>query len=80
MLTIICAKCHKKLWQYDKIGNGEVLRCHKARIKQFYDECPMHHNKILCPKCSQAIGIDKGSFYKMDPRAFRYRGTKRSKG
>lgn len=38
MLTIRCAKCKSKLWKYDKIGQGEVLRCHKARITKWYVE------------------------------------------
>ena len=78
MLIIHCATCHTKLWKYDKIGKGEVLRCHKARITRFYSDCPERDGKIFCPKCDRAIGIDKGSFYKMDPRAFRYKGTKRN--
>lgn len=77
MLTIICAKCHTKIWKYDKIGKGKVLRCHKARIDRHLVETTVHGDKVHCPSCGQALGIDKGSFYKMDPKAFRYRGTKR---
>ena len=33
MLTIRCATCKTKLWKYDKIGHGEVLRCHKVSIQ-----------------------------------------------
>ena len=79
MLTIHCAKCPTKLWKYDKIGKGAVLRCHKARITRQYEDCPVSGDKIACPKCNQNIAIDKGSFYKMDPKAFRYTGTKRNK-
>jgi hypothetical protein len=32
VLILKCAACKKKLWKYDKIGPGEVLRCHKDRI------------------------------------------------
>lgn len=78
MLIIRCAKCKSKLWKYDKIGQGEVLRCHKARITKWYVEEEMQGNKIVCPVCKQAIGIDKGTFYKMDPNAFLYKGTKRN--
>lgn len=66
MLTIRCSKCKTKLWKYDKIGQGEVLRCHKARISKWYVEEEMQGDKIVCPACKQAIGIDKGSFYKME--------------
>lgn len=79
MLVIRCSKCRQKLWKYDKIGQGEVLRCHKERIKQWYKEPIFYEHKICCPKCLQAIGIDKGTFYKMDPKAFMYNGSKRNK-
>ena len=36
-------------------------------------------DKIVCPNCKRPIGIDKGTFYKMDPNAFLYNGTKRNK-
>ena len=78
MLIIRCAKCKSKLWKYDKIGQGEVLRCHKARITKWYVEEEMQGDKIVCPVCKQAIGIDKGTFYEMDPNAFLYKGTKRN--
>ncbi len=78
LLVIRCAKCKEKLWKYDKIGQGEVLRCHKARIVQWYAQMETQGYKICCPSCHQAIAIDKGSFYKMDPRAFKYNGTKRN--
>ncbi|MDU2292381.1 MAG: hypothetical protein E7K64_08945 [Clostridia bacterium] len=79
MLVIRCARCKAKIWKYDKIGPGAVLRCHKARIQQVYNVPVVQAHKICCPKCSAALGIDKGPFYKMDPRAFIYNGTKRNR-
>lgn len=79
MLVLRCSRCRAKLWKYDKIGKGAVLRCHKARIVQWYEEPVLQGDKICCPACLQAVGIDKGSFYKMDHRAFTYNGTKRNK-
>ena len=79
MLTIRCATCKTKLWKYDKIGHGEVLRCHKARISKWYVPVEMQGDKIVCPNCKRPIGIDKGTFYKMDPNAFLDNGTKRNK-
>ena len=76
MLTIKCAACRKKLWQYDKIGQGEVLRCHKDRIKKMINH-ELKGHKIYCP-CGREIGIDKGSFYKMIAKSFTYRGSKRN--
>ena len=75
MLILKCAACKKKLWRYDKIGPGEVLRCHKARIDKMYNSEHDGH-KIRCP-CGKEVGIDKGSFYKMVAKAFTYSGTKR---
>ncbi len=78
MLTISCAACKRKLWKYDKIGPGEVLRCHKDRIKRMFDPVIGDEGRIYC-RCGKDIGIDKGSFYKMIAKAFTYKGTKRSK-
>ncbi len=80
MLTIRCAGCKRKLWKYDKIGHGEVLRCHKLRIAKVYDIVLTDDlgEKLLC-KCGKEIGIDKGSNYKMVKKAFTYSGEKRSK-
>ena len=76
VLVIRCAACKNKLWRYDKIGPGEVLRCHKTRITRKYTFRAKDH-KIQC-SCGKDIGIDKGSFIKMISKAFTYSGTKRS--
>ena len=76
MLVIRCAACKNKLWKYDKIGPGEVLRCHKDRIKKPYRVKEAAH-KIQCV-CGKDIGIDKGSFIKMVAKAFTCSGTKRN--
>lgn len=77
MLILRCSACKKKLWKYDKIGKGEVLRCHKKRIVTMFNSS-MRGDKIQCP-CGKDIGIDKGSFYKMIAKAFTYSGSKRTK-
>lgn len=76
MLVLKCAACKSKLWKYDKIGQGEVLRCHKDRIKKVF-QYTIRETKIVC-KCGKIIGIDKGSFYKMVGKSFTYSGTKRN--
>ncbi len=76
MLVLRCAACRKKLWRYDKIGKGEVLRCHKGRITRDYGNWSTDGVRISC-LCGNAIGIDKGGYYKMIARAFTYAGTKR---
>jgi hypothetical protein len=77
MLLIRCAACRAKLWRYDKIGPGEVLRCHKSRIGKEYISLSVSDGKLRCP-CGKALGIDKGKFYKMISTAFTYSGTKRN--
>lgn len=76
MLIIRCGACKKKLWRYDKIGQGEVLRCHKVRITKLYSS-QIKGDRIHCP-CGKRIGIDKGRFYKMIAKAFTYKGSKRN--
>jgi hypothetical protein len=76
MLVIKCSACKTKLWKYDKIGQGEVLRCHKKRITRSY-EVIQEANRIKC-LCGKDIGIDKGSYIKMIAKAFTYTGTKRN--
>nr|WP_028575342.1 hypothetical protein [Desulfonatronovibrio hydrogenovorans] len=77
MLTIKCSGCRQKLWKYRKIGPGEVLRCHKSRITKIFDY-QFQDGKIYC-SCGQAVGIDKGTFYKMIAKSFTYSGTKDNK-
>lgn len=80
MLVISCSGCKTKLWKYDKIGKGRVLRCHKDRIQRFYKKPILDKTdgKVKC-NCGKEIGIDKGSFIKMNKKAFTYTGTKRPK-
>jgi hypothetical protein len=78
VLVLKCAACKKKLWRYDKIGPGDVLRCHKDRIKKMYAPLKEEDNKIKC-SCGKNIGVDKGTFIKMISKAFTYSGTKRNK-
>ncbi len=77
MLTIKCSACKKKLWKYEKIGQGEVLRCHKSRITRLYETQKEDH-KVKCI-CGKEIGIDKGTYIKMIGKAFTYSGTKINK-
>ncbi len=78
MLIIRCAACKSKIWRYDKIGPGEVLRCHKDRISKMFTAVVADNGRVYC-RCGKDIGIDKGSFYKMIAKTFTYRGTKRRK-
>ena len=73
MLTIRCAKCRKKLFKYEKIGKGKVLRCFKERISHLQVE---PHPESLSCACGEVIGIDKGEYYQMNSLRFTYTGKK----
>lgn len=74
MLTIKCAACKRKLWKYEKIGKGAVLRCYKDRITRRY-AVQSDSTTVHCP-CGKVIGIDEGAYIKMIANAFTYSGTK----
>ena len=76
MLTIKCSACKRKLWKYEKIGKGEVLRCYKERIERQY-EYQRVDDKIICV-CGNEIGIDKGKHIKMIKKGFTYSGKKQN--
>jgi hypothetical protein len=76
MLVIKCAACKRKLWKYDKIGPGQVLRCYKERMTKRY-AFEQDGDQIKC-LCGRRVGVDKGSHIKMIDKAFVYTGTKRS--
>jgi hypothetical protein len=77
MLIVKCAACRAKLWRYDKLGQGEVLRCHKSRIDKLYGNTKEEGGKIYC-LCGKPMGVDKGGHYSMIARASTYSGTKRN--
>lgn len=74
MLTIKCAACKRKLWKYEKIGKGAVLRCYKERITRQY-AVQTAGSTVQC-LCGKAIGVDEGAYIKMIGNAFTYSGTK----
>ena len=76
MLTLKCSACKRKLWKYDKIGKGAVLRCHKDRITRTY-QMNKEGDKVKC-QCGKVVGIDKGPSIKMISKSFVYSGEKRS--
>ena len=76
MLVLRCTACKRKLFRYDKIGPGKVLRCHRARIEKIYNTYE-REGRMYCT-CGRDIGIDKGGYVKMIAKAFTVRGTKRN--
>ena len=77
MLTIRCAGCKRKLFRYDKIGNGAVLRCFLHRITK-YHEIEMTGDEARCP-CGKVIGKISAGAVRMNQSTFTYSGTKRKK-
>lgn len=73
MLTIKCSKCKQKIFKYNKIGTGSVLKCIHSRIDKWYIEKP--DNDLIC-SCGTKIGISKDSNYKMISKSFTYTGNK----
>lgn len=76
MLIIRCAACKTKIWRYYKVGKGEVLRCHKSRVRKVFEHPRTDGDKVCCPSCGEVLGIDKGTFVKMVRPGFTYSGTK----
>ena len=74
MLTIKCSKCKTKLFKYQKIGKGKVLKCHKSRITKMY-RLEAGDGLYRCP-CGTVIGAEEGSGIKMNEQGFIYTGTK----
>ena len=67
MIKIKCAKCHRKIFRYRKIGKGRVLHCWKDRIIKDYSL--RQGEEIRCP-CGNLIGMDEGRWIKMKQAAF----------
>ncbi len=76
MLTVRCAACRQKLWKYDKVGRGQLLRCHKDRITPLHT-LPQKDGKIYC-FCGKPVGIEKGTSISMISGAFIHSGSKRN--
>ncbi len=76
MLVIKCAGCHKKLFRYDKIGHGAVLRCYRAKITRDFS-MEIRDEQLIC-RCGKIIARDKGRYFDMIKNAFTWSGTKRS--
>jgi DNA-directed RNA polymerase subunit RPC12/RpoP len=74
MLTVRCARCKRKLLRYEKIGEGRLLRCHKARITRIF-EGQLCEAGLLCP-CGSRIGSDQGDWIDLFPGRVVTTGTR----
>ena len=75
MLVIKCAGCHQKLFRYDKVGQGNILRCYRKKITREF-KYKIIDERLICV-CGKVIARDKGQYYDMVKHAFIYSGTKR---
>jgi hypothetical protein len=74
MLTIHCSKCRKKLFKYEKIGRGRVLKCFKDLIS--HNASNIEEDKLKC-NCGNIIGLDKGTYFQMKANQFIFTGKKK---
>lgn len=63
IIIIKCDKCKGKIFKYEKVGRGHILRCYKKRIIE--DHSVYNDKKVFC-QCGNKIGVDKGRFIKMN--------------
>ena len=76
MLTVRCARCKRKLFRYEKVGEGRLLRCHKARMTRVF-EGQFLESGLSCP-CGARIGSDEGNWIGMIPGRVVTTGTRSS--
>jgi len=52
-IKIYCSACKTQLYQYQKRGNGHLVKCFKERILKDFTLNPLE-----CPGCSQIFARD----------------------
>jgi DNA-directed RNA polymerase subunit RPC12/RpoP len=72
MLTIRCAKCGKRIFKYEKIGQGRLLHCWKDQIVE--DRSVREGREVRC-QCGSLVGLDEGKWIKMKRNSFARSGT-----
>jgi len=78
MLTVKCSKCKNKLFKYEKVGSGRVLRCWKNKIMRIYN-IKVDEDKLFCAECGNLIGRIDDKKVDMISESFIYTGTKTTK-
>ena len=68
IITIKCAVCKKKIFEYYKAGHGKLHRCWKKRI--LLDNSIHDGEEIKC-QCGNLIGYDRGGYIKLIEGSFR---------
>lgn len=73
MLTIKCAKCKSRVFKYVKIGQGQLIKCHRDRIAE--DLAVYEDGKAKC-KCGNVIGKVDGQIIRLRRSSFVFTGHK----
>jgi hypothetical protein len=55
MLLISCAACNQPLFNYQKDGSGQLIRCYIDRIIPAYREIDLENHSLSCFKCNYLI-------------------------
>lgn len=71
---IKCGRCKAKALKYNKIGQGQVLRCYEKRIKKYYGY--IDEGQLKCSSCHNILGVLKNGHIKMIQKEFTYSGRK----
>lgn len=52
-MLVICGVCKYELFNYEKLGRGNLLRAHIDRI---IESNTVLDDELICPKCSNILG------------------------
>ncbi len=55
-IAILCGKCHKQLFVYQKDGLGPLKRSYLDRIHQAAIEVKKEDTLVQCPQCMRKLG------------------------
>ncbi len=62
VMTIKCKKCKRKVFKYQKIGKGLIIKAYKPKIRS--PNYQLKHGNLYC-QCGHRIATDRGKYYKM---------------
>ncbi|MEN8907957.1 MAG: hypothetical protein ABF289_18550 [Clostridiales bacterium] len=74
MIIIKCVKCKEKIFKYNKIGQGRILKVYYSRVEKDYSL--KEDGEIKCCNCKNIIGYKMGNYIKMKLNSFIYTGHK----
>lgn len=62
-LDITCKRCGKKIFEYIKFGDGNLINCYKKRIVE--DNSKNKNHEVMCT-CGNVVGRDLSTRIKID--------------